>query len=135
MQWLIDIIQAWVITLGYLTTGYIDRGEAAVFDFDKDDLTADADWHELDLSAIIPENAKLVHITGNINYGVVAKHFAMRHTGYAEWTTINRVQTQVAGVTNFFEFSVKLDSNRKIEYILSDVAWTTVDFSIQGWWL
>jgi len=46
--------------------GFEDRGDPAVYDYDKNDLTKDGAWHDLDLSGIVPENAKAVFIIGHV---------------------------------------------------------------------
>ena len=53
--------------------GYVFRGGATAFDWVETGLTADSAYHTLNLSAIIPANAKLVHFRVQIKHASVGQ--------------------------------------------------------------
>lgn len=41
---------------------YVDRGDSTNWDFVQTDFIQDGVWHDLDLSSIIPEGTRVVHL-------------------------------------------------------------------------
>lgn len=138
MQWLIDIVKGWVLAQDYLTYSYIDRGDPAVSDYAIGDFTKDGTWHELDLSAIVPENAQAINATIAIRADSVAASFMLRRPGNVNSEAVSRITTQVANGINIADLVYAVDADRKIDYQLTPdfiATWNTIDFTIKGWWL
>lgn len=113
---------------------YIYRGDPAVVDFDEVDFTTDVAWHELNLSAIVPEHAKAVSVKLIIS-AVANRQFAhFRRAGQANNINVSSVITQVAGLEIHGDLTIPVDSDRKIEYMFANVAWIKIRFTVKGWW-
>lgn len=131
MQWLIDLIIAWIYTNGI----FRDRGPGLTSDFTTGDFIQDGDWHELDLSDIVDKNTKGVAIR------LVATNTAVeaiiRLRGPPDYLTPARccLRTQIAGVKINTCPVIPVSDDRKIEYQLTTVTWTYISLGIRGWWL
>jgi len=134
MQWLIDIVLEAVAKVGYLTTGFVNRGDPAVPDWGEGDLIVDTDWHELDLSAIVPEGAKGVLFKALGRHAAFGKRFELRPHGHAQTQNICEIQTLVAGAFHHADWVCPCDGDRKIDYMLETPAWITVILTVKGWW-
>ena len=118
--------------MSHLSLNYVDRGDPSDYDFDKDDLTTDLTWRDLDLSSIVPEGAQLIHIRVRLaSFDLAGLQFRKK----GNTNTINTVTTkiQVANIYYYEDFFVACDNNRKIQYLASDVTWTNLDIAIRGW--
>jgi len=114
---------------------YVDRGDPADIDFNNNDLILDDTWHELDLSAVIPTNAKLVCciafvVATNLSalpmaYDVYGK--TNHNTGY-----VHNLST--VDLPSSLCFTIPVSANRKILYNgITDIAvW---GLTVQGWWI
>lgn len=113
---------------------YTDRGDVAAADWTHATLTADGAWHDLDLSAIVPAGATRVRFYGVIGDDVVFRWLSFRKNGFVN--TFNRfvVATQVAGVNMYYQGEVECDTNRVIEYQLTNTVFTLINVNIIGWW-
>ena len=60
---------------------YVHRGNPTAYDYDQRTLTHDGAWHTLDLSAIIPANAKLVHLRLGVSDTTTPHLFKVAKTG------------------------------------------------------
>lgn len=131
MQWLIDLI---VEAIGVPPT-FIDRGDPAVVDFDKDDLTQNNAWHDLDLSGIIPSNATAVLLTIEIDSVFTQKKLWIRKNGNANTINKSQILTAVANGNRGADFTVPVGTDGIIEYLTSVPPWTRLDITVKGWWL
>ncbi|MBA7695001.1 hypothetical protein ES703_103618 [subsurface metagenome] len=131
MQWLIDIIKE--LIHGQL--GYFYRGDPAVHDFDLLDLTIDGAWHDLDLSAIVPEGAKCVNLITNLRNQFVGVQIRIRRKGQVNIINSLTVWSQTAIVRLGGLFPVNLNADRVIEYNITPGGWTLIKISVAGWWL
>ena len=111
---------------------YEDRGDPAASDFAVGDLTTDAAWHDLDLSAIVPVNAKAVILYVQIQAPAQGSIY-FRKNGNVNAVNISRAFIQVANIPIAFDFVVPLDQNRVVEYTATNIAWNTVTIAIKGW--
>lgn len=112
---------------------YADRGDPSAVDFDIGDLTADNDWHDLDLSSIIAAGAKgnLVHLQIFGNGSGAARVVQLRENGNSN--AINMWYRRfAAGVADGDAAWVLTDSAGKIEYLISG-AMTTCNIVVRGW--
>ena len=113
---------------------YVDRGDAAVYDFLVGDLTTDGVKHDLDLSGIIPLGTKAVLLKMNIVDNLTGKYISVFKKGYTGVNTAP-IRTQAAGVITDGHFIVAVDNNRKCEYITSNTAFTGISILVTGWYL
>jgi len=113
---------------------FVDRGDPAVYDYDKDDLTKDGTWHDLDLSGIVPEKAKAVFIVGHLQGAGADWTIMFRKKGNVNEVVHGGMETLRANVERHRSSIIALDDNRKIQYKVDDQAWTTLDLAVKGWW-
>jgi len=113
---------------------FVDRGDAAGFDWDETTLTEDGTWYDLDCSSVVPAGAKAILFYVLINDNSVGVAFQMRQNGNSNLIALNSVRTQVADAYNEASFIVPCDSNRVVEYRATATTWTSIDIVIMGWW-
>lgn len=130
MQWLIDLV---IEAIGIPPT-FIDRGDPAAPDFDATDLTKDAAWHELDLSAIVPEGATAVTLAILTHAAAVQNQLYFRRAGNTDAVNIAAVTTVIVGLLQTNDFVVAVDEDRKIEYSLTALNWNIIFITVKGWW-
>lgn len=115
------------------TDVYVDRGDADDWDFTTVDFITDYNWHELDLSNIVPEGVKTVLLCVLIRDDAINSYIEFRKKGnlYA----INRflTQTQTANIWIADEGIVSCDVNRKIEYQTSNTTFGVINLIVKGW--
>lgn len=131
MQWFIDIITA----LFSNRHRFFDRGDPADLDYDKDDLTRDDAWHDLDLSAVVPANSVLVLFRITIQANNIADLFQMRTNGNVNWPNFVNCRLQASNVPVTYDKLVACDTSRIIEYKASNFGWAFINITIAGWWL
>lgn len=115
--------------------GYFDRGDPLNYDFTLADLLMGGAWHDLDLSGIVPANARAVLFNVQCINNVINKQFRFRQNGNVNPRNVRGLRSQVAGLLYMDSFVVACDSNRVIEYSMQGFTWTYVDFTVCGWWL
>ncbi len=113
---------------------FADRGDPAVYDFDKDDLTKDGTWHDMDLSGIVPEKATAVFIIGHLQGNAVDWKISFRKNGNVNEISHGGMETLRANVERHRSSIVALDDDRKIEYKVDDEAWDILNLAVKGWW-
>ena len=115
---------------------YIDRGDPADFDFTLASLITDGDYHDLDLSSIVPEAGAnhLVHLRFQIMDNAAGMIFFLREKGNSNPYNSLAAATIVADTYTFFDGFVMLDANRKVEYWASNTTWTGIYILVRGWW-
>jgi len=117
----------------YKQPSFVDRSDASAFDFLVGDLTTNGTYRDLDLSAIVPEGAKAVYLTGRIRDNLVDSQLAFKKNADASGFHGNRVYTQLANQYNSFQFIVPVDSSRVIQYYATNTIWDSIDIVINGW--
>jgi len=113
---------------------YVDRGDSSEYDFNVEDFTTDLQWHDLDLSSIVPEKAKLVHMRIRLSTPSLAG-INFRKKGNTNAVNTSTMKTQVANVYYYEEFFVPCDVNRMIQYMANNVSWTVLDVTVRGWFI
>jgi len=114
-------------------SSYTHRGVVSTVDFDKDDLTLDDAFHQLDLSGIVGEAARLVLIRVRV-WGVNGNPRLIIKTG-AEQGSENMafVYTISAATPNETSVWVMTSSTGRIDYKASVATWTSLDLVVRGW--
>lgn len=135
MQWLIDIIIEAVIAAIGIPPVFIDRGDPAAADYVTGDFIKDETWRELDLSAIVPEGAQAVTCFVLMKAVLTGKFFAVKKGGQVNGVNISQIMSIAAGVYNTADFTVAVDSNRKVEYYAKAGVYTVLNVTVKGWWL
>lgn len=111
----------------------VDRGDAMGADFSMFQLTIDNAFHDLDLSAILPQNATWVHMR------VMAVALApmllanFRNNGNVYPFTVSTVCTVDNGLESHTPMWVACDANQVIEYQVQTGDWMFIDIFILGW--
>lgn len=134
MQEWINLVKEWVIAQGYLTAGYVDRGNAPAYDFVMGDFVKDGAWHDLDLSSIVPAGAKGVALHLIMAASTISEAVWFRKKGYPDLYNTSVTYVQVAGLINSADKVVALDENRIIEYMITPDTWYTLSVHVKCWW-
>lgn len=134
MQWLFDIVLDMVWNDIYLKGIYRHRGDPADFDFTTLNFITDGAWHELDLSSIVPENAKGVSLALRIRASTIDRAASFRIAGQAQPYNSSRATTQVANQVYTSDINVAVDTDRKIEYNFANITWHLITLTVKGWW-
>lgn len=136
MSWqaIIDQMKDWVQAQGYLTTSYVDRGDPAAADYTNATLTVDGNWHELDLSAIVPAGAKAIGISAFLETDVIERFARFRRHGNFNSVNTAAFATQVANLNMAGDLVVNIDSDRKIDYLIDASGFVSFAMAVKGWW-
>lgn len=113
---------------------FVNRGDPAAYDFTLTDFTRNGAWHDLDLSALIPETARAVLIDLDFDNTSANKHITLRKNGNTNDFNHFDVSTKVAGKDEHVNAVVIPDSTRKIEYKITASGWSAIAMTIRGWW-
>ena len=114
---------------------YVDRGDPSADDFTLTDFTTDGTWNDLDLSAIVPVNTVAVHLTCLIWDNAVNSILSFRENGNSNIVNISSLRTQVSGLPVPADLIVKLDADRIIEYLGSNLAFVGIITTVKGWFI
>ena len=116
---------------------YIDRGDPSDWDFDIGDFIIDTDPHELDLSAIVPEGAKVVHFRVNAIFESTDDCITFFKCGDSFELNGHQIIVQAAGQVDVGDIFIELDDNRKIAYEAGSGAppISALNLVVRGWFL
>lgn len=134
MQWLFDIIEEMMEAAGFIKHSYTDRGTYGPNDFENGDFTIDGAWHELDLSAIIPEGTTAVALRCGFHSDVVGWFCKLRKHGTEVNLRTSVGVQQVATIKRSFTTTVGVSEDRKIDYSFSPAANLAIGLLVRGWW-
>lgn len=102
-------------------------------DFDQTTLNMEYDWHDLDLSTIIPIGTKMVYIQVSIVMPHAGQAFDLRKKGNIG-TVQQYMVAQVDNVEQAQIFLVEVDTTGLIEYRPSGGEEAFVYIWVFGWW-
>jgi len=114
---------------------FVDRGDPTAVDWNRDSLSANDTWAELDLSSIVPAGATLVLLRVSIYPTGVGKELRFRKNGNANAINFTRVAGLVATELHSQDMFVKTDSNRVVEYFKSADGFNALSVTVGGWWI
>lgn len=135
LQWLIDIILEVVAGLGYLIAALVDRGDPGTPDWERDDLTRDNTWHDLDCSAIVPEGATGVLLRVGYKAAFLTHQIQFKTKGNVGWPNVVYCLVVVSNASHHKDATVAVDSNRFAQYRVSHVSgWAHIQITIAGWY-
>ncbi len=129
MQWLIDMV---IAAIG-VPPCYIDRGSTAAYDFDQTVLIQDGGWHDLDLSGIIPENAKAVILHFRGLDAAVGRTLNVRPKNTTTVIGTCTVRNQVANISIGLHATIGVGADRKIQYRSAAPGFAEINFLVRGW--
>ncbi len=133
-QQMIDLLES-ILAKNYLQHSYVHNPCTNGWDFTKVDLTTDANWHDLDLSGIIPVEAKAVLVFIRIRDTLTGLYALLSTPGETEIGCFTYLYNQVSGIRMGACYVITPDANRKIIYKFSDQVWDEIHVKIMGWWL
>jgi len=110
----------------------VDRGDPDAYDYSVGDFTKDGLFHELDLSAIVPSNAKFIGIRAVVRCTAAQDYCIFRKKGNVN--TKNAIQGYVSinDGYNSVMGNVPCNSTRIIEYSFT-ANFTIINFCVCGW--
>ncbi len=100
------------------------------------DLTADGTWkvNALDFSAIVPAGAIGISLRVSIVDDAVDSVLGIRHDAGSS-VSLRTMRTQVANLIHEQTFDLPIESDRLMDYNLSNLAWTGVDIAVIGYFI
>lgn len=131
MQWLIDIVKE--LIHGQL--GFFDRGDPTSPDWTLPDFVADGEWRDLDLSAIVPENARVVAFHCQATCGDVSKQIRFRTRGNVYSANVSGLRAITTGFAVRQDLLIACDVDLFVQYALQPGDWHTLELTVKGWWL
>ena len=124
-------VVGWTVPSG---GGYVYRGDPAAVDFAVGDLTTDEAWHTLDLSSIVPANAKAVHLAVFHNPSGTNNSYIYFHHGDATNLIGLMGVRAINGVGVEQPVTCPLNSSREIKYKVKNDSPDDIDITVIGWW-
>lgn len=114
---------------------FVDRGDPAAVDYVQANLTIDGAWHDLDLSAIVAAGAKAVLLKTRLQSANPGDKIRYRKNGNTNEVNTCGCEALRANVIRTRLGIVAIDTNKVIEYNADNIAWTTLDIVVRGWWI
>jgi len=114
---------------------YVDRGDPVAADKIVGDFTTDGGWHTLDLSAIVPAGATVIHLRIRIKDDLTQTHLHLQKNGNTGATNVLIAETLVANVDHHFSGFVSCDTDRKLSYHATNTTITTLSLYVRGWFI
>jgi hypothetical protein len=118
-----------------LHPSFIDRGDPAASDFVVGALTTDGAWHDLDISAIVPSNAKAVLIRMSALTTTAQRVITLKKKGNTNSFNGSRMYTQVVSALITGDFVCPIGTDGLLEYLATNAIWSTLSIVVKGWWL
>lgn len=112
---------------------FYNRGDPTGYDFDIADFTKDGEWHDLDLSNIIPPNAVAAFIKVYTQAPSAGRWMYLKRKGDAYDYNSFAQFTQAANISIMSEGFVFLNAERIIQYKIPNVTWTAIYLVVRGW--
>ena len=113
---------------------YVHRGNPVAYDYDHHTLIRDGAWHTLDLSAIIPANAKLVHLRLGISGSATGSFFRVAKTGVTNGFAMVNLAVQVAYINNETDAIVDC-TGQQVDYWSSETDYASGWIVVLGWFV
>lgn len=119
-------------TGGGTGVSYTWRGDPVAVDFTQASLTLDGALHTLDLSAIIPSTAKLVHLRIRMRDATAGKLFAVTHPDNVNLIALIGNRNPVGNQYAEIDPICPCNSDGEIQYY-GGSSITTVELTVLGW--
>ena len=111
-----------------------NRGDPSSVDFAVGDLLTDGNWNDLNLSSIVSAGARAVLLKVAVQDNAVGSAIQFRRNGNSNIIAGGDVDTQVTNVLIRQMLTIPCDTNRVIEYLTSNLTFTTINITVIGWW-
>jgi len=111
----------------------VDRGDPASYDFTLPDFITDGNWHDLDLSVIVPDGARAVILGVNFTTEPAGSFMMFRKKGNVNEFNVWITRIENANNENNSEPVIFLDTNRKIQYKTSNLTFEEIKIIVLGW--
>jgi len=115
--------------------GFVDRGDPSSFDWDKNDLTTDWTWRDLDCSAIVPENAVAILFYMQLSSVLVPRDLQLRKKGNVNNHNRSNIKAGVSNTVVSGDFVCPCDVNRFVQYRATAGVFVSIVIGVRGWWL
>lgn len=114
---------------------WYNRGDEDVEDWLVGDLVKDGNWHDLDLTSIIPIGASLVLIKIKASHTISTQVIAFRTKGVINDNAVQyRYTHETAAVFIYDDLMLQPDSNGIIQYKFGSAeTWIVLSLRIMGW--
>jgi len=112
---------------------WYDRGDVAAYDYTAATLTADGEWHDLDISGIVGATRRFVLIKTYLKDNAGGKVFLMRTKGYVNDINIEHCGTIIADKTCGRSSWLYTDVNGIIQYKIDAAIWANTDLVVRGY--
>ena len=109
---------------------HVDRGDLCEYDFTKNDLITDANWHVLDLSGILPEGSQRVRFRVRACTSDDSAAIQFRRKGNINTINVEVVKTQYPNRYYYDRCFLPCGIERKIEYLANNANWTVLDIAV-----
>ena len=113
---------------------YVHRGNPTAYDYTHTTLIQDGEWHTLDLSAIVPANAKLVHLRLGILHSTTGRNIQVAKTGVRNGFAMVNLAVQVAYIFNETDALVDC-TGQQVDYGKTPGTPSSLRFCVIGWFL
>ena len=114
---------------------FVDRGDPSALDFNMTNLTTDGSYYDLDLSAIIPKNTKLVMLRVETQTMEYYPTISVRKNGNIETINIDSLHVKTLMEDYHKTFWVAPDADGVIEYNASGATYSYLNISVGGWFV
>ena len=118
---------------GKIGTSWYDRGDVAVYDYTVATLTADGEWHDLDISGIVGKARRFVVIESNLKDNAGGKVMLMRTKGNVNEVNVSPCGTITADKTCSRNMLLYTDENGIVQYKIESGVWAINDLAIRGY--
>ncbi|GEM_PF-5851327 len=108
------------------------RGDPSSMDKTQADLTMDAAWHDLDLSAIVGAGEKMVVLFVSAQDNTVGAYLQFRKNGQSNANNIGGLSIIVANQYHYATIIIFCDSSGVIEYKVSET-FSNINIGVVGW--
>jgi len=113
---------------------YVKRQGGVPWDFSGTDFTADSAWHQKSLSAIVPANAKIVHLHVTMTANIAGVPFGFKPKGFSSAAGYSMLYSQGAGVQNDTTTFIPIGTDSVVEYYVTANVGTR-GCTVLGWFL
>ena len=115
---------------------FVNRGDFNVEDFSEADFTTDNDYHDLDLSGVIPSDTKLILVRVGIINTTINETLRFRQKGFTLAANYSMIVAQEADNMHDLDMWLTPDKDGVVEYRATAVgSWTNITFNIRGWFV
>lgn len=111
----------------------LDRGDPGAWDWDKDDFTTDAQWHDLDCSSIVPAGATHVLFRVQMALQESGAVIQLRKKGNQNSYNVAIAREIFGTLTQETQLIAGCDSNQIVEYNVSNTLIYTLNVLILGY--